>query len=507
MSQQIAKRIFVCVCLLSSVTILSVGGVGMTSQAADDASSYIEVFDGDMPLMFAVGHGGWKTVGDLKNASEDFSNDPLLRDYFYRILAVRIYERTGHLPYVVYQQGKRNYVNVNRPVGHPEGYNADNEEARRAYLAFHDQVDAMIARIEDKYGADMALLINAHTGHLTSDLGNRPWDRIAEIGFIASVTNLGSDSNTMKALYDRRGEVALRGEDSVPYQLFHSQDWPTPDAVWPQAAITNSKTMAQTGQDVWHVLPAWVTGWNTDDWTTAYLNGYSTIMYHGSNVYGRHANWLHGLDAFQMEVNYLRESGISLRPTDPEFDPDGAYYQLDVSFTTDLMDDLIDAILHSLEVNYAWTPAGDPYDVYNVVVDNGDPGFLVTGTWNESSGKGYWSTPSIYSDEAGATVTWTPTLTRTGTYEVFIRWTDIGERAHDAQYTVNDADGVHVFTVDQDDGRDARWVSLGLFRFEVGVSGNVVLTCTGSASSTSADAVLFRLVHRGNCYLPIITKL
>ncbi|MCP4538170.1 MAG: PKD domain-containing protein [Chloroflexi bacterium] len=348
----------------------------------------------------------------------------------------------------------------------------------------------MIERIENRFGADMALMINAHTGHLETSLGNRPWDRIAEIGFIASVTSLNSNSNTMKALYDRQGAIALRGENSIPYQLFHGQDWPAPDSVWPEAATINSKTLAKTGQDVWHVLPAWVTGWGTDNWSTAYLNGYSTIQYHGTNTSGHHTNWYYGLDAFQMEINYLRVSGISLRETDPEYDPGGPYYQLDVSFTTDLMDDLIDAILYSLQVNYNWTPG----DVYNVVVDNGNTGFATTGFWEQSSGQGYWGTPNLYSDEIDATATWTPTLAQTGTYETLIRWTNVGSRTHEAQYTVNHAGGSQTFSIDQSGGQDAKWVSLGQFQFDAGAGGNVTLKCTGTGESTAADATLFRLI-------------
>ena len=102
-----------------------------------------------------------------------------------------------------------------------------------------------------------------------------------------------------------------------------------------------------------------------------------------------------GLDAFQLEVNYTKNSGIGL---------DGATgYELDVPFTTRFMDDLIDSLLYSLQANYDWSPGG----VYNVIVDNGDAGFDTQGSWSESDGQGFWSTPSLYTDEAGATASWT----------------------------------------------------------------------------------------------------
>ncbi len=461
----------------------------VASPAHADSSDYVETLEGDMPLVFAVGHGGWKLVGDLKNYGQPWIDDPLLQEYFLQVLAVRIYEQTGHLPYIVYQQGQRCYVNVNREVGNTEAYHPNNQEAKAAYFEFHNQLDDMIARAEAEYGANRVLLINPHTADLNHEVGNRPWDRIADIGFIASVTSLGSSYNTMKALYNRRGPDALRGEDSIPYQLFHAQYWDPQDPPWPPAVTTSSKTLAKDGLDVWHVLPAYVTDWDTNRWVTAYYNGRSVIMYHGTNTSGRHSYWHNGLDAFQMEVNMNRYSGISLNPYDPGYDPNGPYYQLDVTFTTRFMDDLIDSTLYSLEANYDWTPGG----AYNVIVDNGDPGFSTTGPWQVSSGEGFWKSRSIWTDQAGATATWAPTLTRTGTYQVLIRWTDAGARTYDAQYTVNHAQGSQVFTIDQTNGQDAKWVSLGYFPFEAGGGGNVVLTSSGTESSTAADAVLFRL--------------
>jgi hypothetical protein len=455
---------------------------GSETEELTAISDYVEVFEGDMPLLFAVGHGGWKEVGTLKNGG--YAADVLLNAYFYEVLMVRLYEKTGHLPYVVYQQGDRDYVNTNRPVDSPDAYHPNNVAARQAYFEFHNQVDAMIAQLEAVYGDDMGLMINPHTTDLSAGVGGRPWDRIADIGFITSVTNLDSSRNTMKALYDRNGEGALRGSNSIPYQLFHGQDWPSASAVWPAAATSNSKTLARSGNDVWHVLPAWVAGWGTNDWVTALFNGFSTISYHGSNTSGHHANWSNGLDAFQIEVNYTKESGLALNQT--------GRYTLDVPFTTAFMDDFADAILQSLEVNYDWTPAG----AYNVIVDNGKSGFSTTGSWEGSRGRGYWGTESIFTDQTGATATWRPNLTRAGIYEVFVRWTDSDERTHDAQYTVNDVDGSETITIDQDAGGDAKWVSLGEFRFATGTAGSVVLRCTGTGETTSADAMLFRLISR-----------
>lgn len=481
-------------------TILVVSSASPVFLYAEDLSyleesAYVEVFEGDMPLIFAVGHGGWKQVGDQPNASI-YTIDPLLRDYFYEILLPRIYEKTGHLPYVVYQQGQRNYVNTNRPVDHSEAYYPDNVDAKDAYFAFHNQLDAMVTLIESEYGEDMGILVNPHTADLPASKGNRPWDRIAEIGFITSVENLDSSSNTMKALYTRRGEMALIGENSIPYQFFHGQDWPSSDAIWPAAAITNAKTLAKDGADVWHILPAWVTDWETDAWVSSYFNGWSTIQYHGTNISGRHANWSSGIDAFQMEVNFTKKSGIAV-------DEPGEY-KLDTLFVNNLMEDFIDAVLHSLRVNYNWSPN----DAYNVIVDNGSVDFSTRGYWEESTGDGYWGTPSLYTNEVGATAKWTPDFAQTGIYEVLVRWTGYPNRTPSAQYTVNHVGGHQTLTLDQS-ANDARWISLGTFVFSEGMSGSVTLTSTDADYTTSADAVMFRLLSpEGDVYLylPMIFK-
>jgi PKD repeat protein len=136
------------------------------------------------------------------------------------------------------------------------------------------------------------------------------------------------------------------------------------------------------------------------------------------------------------------------------------------------------------------------------VVDNGETGFSTTGYWAESDGQGFWGTPSIYTDEAGATAKWTPSLAYSGPYEVLIRWTKTETMTNDAQYTVNYAGGSQAFTIDQSGGQDAKWVSLGQFQFNAGTSGNVILESTSVGETTTADATLFRLIPSGSNQVP-----
>ena len=144
------------------------------------------------------------------------------------------------------------------------------------------------------WGQDSGYLAqSAHNGVCLRVVNDSPWDRIAEIGFITSLSYLDSPSNTMRALYIRNGEQALTGIDSIPYMFYHGNELAVePDAVWPTVATNNSKTLARLGQDVWHVLPAYV-----DDgtgWVDAYYRGEATIRYHGTNSSDHYISWIQG---------------------------------------------------------------------------------------------------------------------------------------------------------------------------------------------------------------------
>ncbi|MBD3204318.1 hypothetical protein GF327_08550 [Candidatus Woesearchaeota archaeon] len=307
-----------------------------------EAKNYLEIKQGNIPILLAIGHAGWKKAGNKRN--EGYAADPLLYELV-DILRTQLSQKTNGLkPYIVYNQANRNYMNPNRPIGHNEAYNSNNQLAENIYFGFHDYVDYMVCKLEEKFGQDMGILINPHTTDLSWDRGHdryhKPWDRICEIGIYANINNLDSKKNTMQSLYQRKGGGAVRGENSIPYYLYHAQNWPNEAAVWPDVNNKNSKTETINGNDVWHVIPAKING----NWETALFNGAQTIIWHSTQTYNRNQRWQYGIDAFQIEMNYRKDSG---------FGKSGG--NLDDTFANMFIDDFTDAILFSLEKNYDWT--------------------------------------------------------------------------------------------------------------------------------------------------------
>lgn len=144
------------------------------------------------------------------------------------------------------------------------------------------------------------------------------------------------------------------------------------------------------------------------------------------------------------------------------------------------------------------TPTFDLGGIYQsidqgIIVDNyyGGAKFTTTGDWYESGASPEHYGSSYYSDETGATATWTPDLSQAGTYEVWIYWTSYSgwDRDYNAKYTIHHTGGDTVFFRDQrvDFGQ---WNLMGTFSFEAGSAGYVTLT-RGGGGVTSADAVKF----------------
>lgn len=448
------------------------------------STDLIEQFSGDLPLYIAIEHGGWKTVGAVPVGPS--MSDTSLREFTFRYLLPMIYHKTGRLPYYLFHQGRRDYVNCNRFTGDPEAYGSP--EAEAAYIDYHNRIDSVVAMMESRFGNNIGFLINPHTSDLPQNLNDGPWDRIAEIGFGTSVLNIESQNNTMASLFTQRGWNSLCGPESVPYLFYHGNNWPNPDAVWPLVATTNSKELTRRGEDVWHVLPAFIT--EGLGWVSPYYTGEATILYHGTNPAGHHLNWIRGLDAFQIEFNILAESGLLLNTTDPEYDPAGAENQLDPVFAWQCADNFIDGMLMSLQLNYSWTPS----EAYMVIVDNDSDGFSKTGIWRDSTGLAFWGpNPSVYTQTSGDSAIWTPNLLSSGLYEVFVRWTKAATRTSNALYTIHHDNGDTTRIMDQNGSLDARWNSLGQFEFSAGNAGYVTLTAQ-DGYPTCADAVLFRQV-------------
>lgn len=134
-----------------------------------------------------------------------------------------------------------------------------------------------------------------------------------------------------------------------------------------------------------------------------------------------------------------------------------------------------------------------------ITVDNTDPGFAAEGEWNASTrdpgfeGENYLWHASKRRAEQAAAATWTPELAEAGAYRVEIKWvaSKRDDRATNAPYTVHSAEGTHTKRVNLAEiERAGEWFSLGIFRFEKGTAGKVVLT-NDAFDSVVADAVRF----------------
>jgi hypothetical protein len=130
----------------------------------------------------------------------------------------------------------------------------------------------------------------------------------------------------------------------------------------------------------------------------------------------------------------------------------------------------------------------------SIIMDNNSAGVTTTGTWYTSSTiGGYYGTDYLDDgnvNKGSTSLTWTPTITRTGSYTVYALWTASGNRATNTPYTVNAANGS--FTIPENQQiNGGTWVSLGVYSFNAGTSGNVVVSNTGTNGTVIANAVEF----------------
>src|SRR5262245_26661162 len=92
-----------------------------------------------------------------------------------------------------------------------------------------------------------------------------------------------------------------------------------------------------------------------------------------------------------------------------------------------------------------------------LIVDDAAPGVQFKGTWATStSGNGFLGPAYRFrvAGDGSSTVRW-PFSSPAGSYEVFVRWTSGDNRASNATYVVNSADGTRPVTVDMRSGGGA----------------------------------------------------
>jgi hypothetical protein len=117
-----------------------------------------------------------------------------------------------------------------------------------------------------------------------------------------------------------------------------------------------------------------------------------------------------------------------------------------------------------------------------ITVDNGEFGYqVVAGTWPSGTGVAGYYGSNYASHGAGvgnSAVRWRPALTGDDRYDVLVSCSAASNRATNATYTVNHADGSTPVAVNQKvqgvpENRGGEWVSLGVFPFRGGIDGNV----------------------------------
>ena len=138
------------------------------------------------------------------------------------------------------------------------------------------------------------------------------------------------------------------------------------------------------------------------------------------------------------------------------------------------------------------------------VLDDADPAALPRGAaWTSlSSSSAYQGRSLVGTSGSASTVRWAAHLPEAGTMNVYARWSATTDRAANATYAIDAADGRHLVTVDQR-SRGGEWVALGSYSFAPGQAaivtlsgavdtlGGAVDTLGGAAGTLSADAVWF----------------
>jgi hypothetical protein len=135
-----------------------------------------------------------------------------------------------------------------------------------------------------------------------------------------------------------------------------------------------------------------------------------------------------------------------------------------------------------------------------IILDDSDA--RVVGDWKHSKfvrsfiGEGY-----LHDDNTGKgekTITFTPTIIESGPYEVRLAYAHANARANNVRVTVFHADGEDAVFVDQSEVPpiEARFVSLGKFRFEKDGAGYVLISNEGTKGYVTVDAL--QLIPQGN---------
>lgn len=138
---------------------------------------------------------------------------------------------------------------------------------------------------------------------------------------------------------------------------------------------------------------------------------------------------------------------------------------------------------------------GNTYTTYTsdtIILDNKDgDAYTTSGFINESqAGSEYLDSSYFSNGAAGDWAKWTTTENLSGNYDVYVWWTDYGDRDTAASYQVYDGAVLKATVAKDQNLTPGTWVLLGTYAFAGGNKGAVKVTRV-AGDSTSADAVKF----------------
>ena len=84
-----------------------------------------------------------------------------------------------------------------------------------------------------------------------------------------------------------------------------------------------------------------------------------------------------------------------------------------------------------------------------VIIDDGDPGFVTSGPWNNVAGYGYLQDAKAIAPNVSGTATWTFSGLAAGDYDLSLTWLNGSDRANNVEYTVRDGVGGNVLSIVQ----------------------------------------------------------
>ena len=124
---------------------------------------------------------------------------------------------------------------------------------------------------------------------------------------------------------------------------------------------------------------------------------------------------------------------------------------------------------------------------------SGSTGVAQTGTWYHSTGAAdYYGAYYLHDGDWGEgskSVSFTPTVVTSGTYTVYMWWTEFANRATNVPVDILSASGASTVIVNEQQP-GGMWVPLGNYPFNSGTSGSVLVRNTAANGYVIADAVL-----------------